>query len=920
MGSASSINARDQKGLLFRALRDGKNVHRKSDLTFEESKIEVQRYRKALRRWIVDANILHHFPLNNSNNDKTTLSSSSTKKGRELTEPITIEQLDLLHSRDKDDDDDRNFFDALGRLPAEFAEELLESNWKAKTVERYYESCRVRRNAAKNIIGFVLPMLSIEDWVPSALVCKNWTAVCRAADASWNIFLYDLIKNTLEPLPMSPSLLLESEEEDEEESDEEEEDEESDNDEYEGGKKEKEDSVGANDNSEEKSEPSIGNNLQSSVSLKQGLNVSNVSNMSNASKKITSMSSNGESNNMKGRHDIQGEDRYSIDSNIIGRTVLEGKSLEEEEKVEGYEEKTEDVSVISNQSHISVTNNSINSSSTFAIEEGKQDEETQDEEKQDKEIAIERSTESKNLSLPSSSILSNQPLSVFTVDVSIALNRWSKMGDREIVAAHISTVKGDHGVNSGNSGNSGWDWSLPIGWITFFEAMSHFLENTSYRTSLWASDSHCCQLSANRTCSFSELRRSQTGLDAQILSFNVTNGALNVLTPSPSSFTDNLQPLPIPLVAASSVEESNIMYSNTIAPYINDKCKKSTSLSKHPSTRSSFTSLLISRVGRLLATQCIHFILEFGSTVDNIDVELFSKFSSICDDYNGQPNRQRKSVYLSSLWIISTEDFSICFDINKAEIHLENDTTGPIALWNEYHLRRTRMNLFGNDIVNEMSRELVAHYMAPTDKGICVTTELSIERYHQLQLLHWVQGCNNDDDDDDKYYYDGGLKDASKTFFTERLSFLMYKEHKRKENELRKIKNEREIRKRKRAEAKAKAKEAKRVKRAEIEKERKRKRQEELENKEEMYENERRIEGNQEGRSFRDIFQNGSREVSGDRSENTTNGWAYLEDDENGEGKKEEYDEKREEYPTPRSNVGVTDGVLGTLGISTPRI
>ena len=94
MGSASSINARDQKGLLFRALRDGKNVHRKSDLTFEESKIEVQRYRKALRRWILDANILHHFPLNNSNNDKTTLSSSSTKKGRELTEPITIEQLD----------------------------------------------------------------------------------------------------------------------------------------------------------------------------------------------------------------------------------------------------------------------------------------------------------------------------------------------------------------------------------------------------------------------------------------------------------------------------------------------------------------------------------------------------------------------------------------------------------------------------------------------------------------------------------------------------------------------------------------------------------------------------------------------------------------------------------------------------------
>jgi hypothetical protein len=85
-----------------------------------------------------------------------------------------------------------------------------------------------------------------------------------------------------------------------------------------------------------------------------------------------------------------------------------------------------------------------------------------------------------------------------------------------------------------------------------------------------------------------------------------------------------------------------------------------------------------------------------------------------------------------------------------------------------------------------------------------------------------------------------------------------------------------------------------------------------------------------EGKTFRDIFQNGGGdEVEGGGGgggggsgmktdmgeEANTNGWAYLEKEE-----KEEYVEE-EELDTPRSNVGVTDGVLegGTLGIATPR-
>ena len=176
MGAASSLSARDTKGLLFRALRDGRNIHRKDELSLAESREEVARYRATLQRWVVDAEAFQ-------------FASQLTLHELELLEESTaaLEQ----SGRVKPNTSGR------GRLPPDFAEELLESNWKAKTVENFYATHRGRQEHAKNVICFVLPMLSIQDWVPSALVCKNWTCVCRAADDLWHHFLFDLVKPSL---------------------------------------------------------------------------------------------------------------------------------------------------------------------------------------------------------------------------------------------------------------------------------------------------------------------------------------------------------------------------------------------------------------------------------------------------------------------------------------------------------------------------------------------------------------------------------------------------------------------------------------------------------------------------------------------------------------------------------------------------
>ena len=196
MGASSSIiSPQDTKSLLFGALRDGKNVHRNEQLTLSQSQNEVKRYRQALRRWVVDANIFQ-FPASPTTHNNTASNPSSPLPTQVLTE------LELL---------DQNLLSSSGRLPAAFAEELLESNWKAKTVENFYATHKGRRENAKNVIEFVLPMLCMKDWVPSALVCKNWTKVCRAADTLWHQFLFDLVRSNLKNIKQVtpvPSLAL----------------------------------------------------------------------------------------------------------------------------------------------------------------------------------------------------------------------------------------------------------------------------------------------------------------------------------------------------------------------------------------------------------------------------------------------------------------------------------------------------------------------------------------------------------------------------------------------------------------------------------------------------------------------------------------------------------------------------------------
>ena len=875
-GVSSSIHNRDQKGLLFRALRDGKNVHRKNNLTLEESRLEVQRYRTALQRWVVDANVLNLFPPNNTVHTNA--------------EPLTLQEL-TLYDRDRDNEETDSFLDQSGRLPAEFAEELLESNWKAKTVERYYLTYRNKSEMVKHIIGFVLPMLSIEDWVPSALVCKNWTLECRAATSSWNGFLYALIQAHLTPLPVSPSLMLEPsfiiEEMDE-----------------------VEEAVKEAVN-EENVDPANSSGLEEKDAT-EGSKTEEAYQRSSMFEKYDNESKiNGES---KSTNDKEEEEKDNNQSNKNNDTFRESK-----DEIDQRSSMFDTYQVEGKNGHLDEATTSVRAASYC--------------------------------SNTNPSIDDGQPSSVHSlppspgIDTSVAQQAWSNMGDREIVAAHISTVKRQHN-NNNNNGSAHWDWSLPIGWVTFFETMSHFLDNAPSRTSVWASDPHCCHLSANRTCSFSELRRPQTGRDAQIVTFDATNGALDVVSPSSSSASpasaSQLLPLPLPLVAAASVDTPAAVHRNAIAPYLSKKYNHTTATTQHPSNRASFSALLISRVGKLLATQCVHFVLEFGATMEHRDIDLFQKFPPIREDYNDQPTKQRKNTYISSLWCISTEDFSICFDLYKAEIYLENDD-GPISLWNEYHLRRTRLNLSGNDIVDEMSRELVAHYMAPSNKGTVVSSQLSVERFHQLLLLHWVQGCETTNDgrmdQNQNEYHDGGLKQASKEFFKDRLATLIAQAHKSTEQALRAEKNRIEEEKRAAAAAQAIVEENIRQEQQELkaltEMDRRRRKEEEEKKDGDCTVGEGgsslRNGSTNEGKTFRDIFQKGGGDEVEDGGggggggggsgtkmdmgeEANTNGWAYLEKEE-----KEEYVEE-EELDTPRSNVGVTDGVLeGTLGIATPR-
>ena len=172
------------------------------------------------------------------------------------------------------------------------------------------------------------------------------------------------------------------------------------------------------------------------------------------------------------------------------------------------------------------------------------------------------------------------------------------------------------------------------------------------------------------------------------------------------------------------------------------------------------------------------------------------------------------------------------------------------------------------------SRELTAHYLAPSNKGTVVSSELSKDRWKKLLLLHWIQGC---DSVNGTQYYDGGLKKASSEFFQFRLDGLLVKE---KEDALeiqnqKRFKNEKILKERK---EKKELKELKKKEKIEQEKERVR-----LLEAEEM---ERRREENE------------GKEERCEEDEEGKEGYAYLKDG------KEEYVE--EEYPTPRK-----DNIMG---------
>ena len=93
--------------------------------------------------------------------------------------------------------------------------------------------------------------------------------------------------------------------------------------------------------------------------------------------------------------------------------------------------------------------------------------------------------------------------------------------------------------------------------------------------------------------------------------------------------------------------------------------------------------------------------MEFGGTVEDVSAFL-KRFPIASEHHEEQATKQRRCQYLSTLWSIHTEDFSMAFDVEKAEVHLEHDDDGPIALWNEFHMRRTRLNLNPSTIVDEL--------------------------------------------------------------------------------------------------------------------------------------------------------------------------------------------------------------------------
>eukprot|EP00946_MAST-07B_sp_MAST-7B-sp1_P005345 g5345.t1 len=581
--AAPHLSARDAKGLIFSALRAGLSDTAK--LTKPEALRQISQYRATLRKWLVDAS-----PLQKAANSTTT----SIEVG-------------------------------ATRLPAELAEELLESNWRARAVEQAYAQHMRRTSNPSEIIVFVLEFCTVREWIECAAVCRAWFDAVCTDDVLWSGFLADICAPTL-----------------------------------------------------------VAQDFQLCRSL--------------------------------AAPPVELSEHRELPTMMLLAGPVGNASAELEAS-------------------------------------------QHDDTEREKQI-------------------------------------WDSLANRELISAHLSVMpevlppsEFSTGINRNVVKADSWKWGKMIGWVSFFEVASRFITLVPGRVSLWASDPDCLQLSINKNVSFSELRRLQTGKDEQLVSFDVETGELLVIGPADASAQRKLryrqeheddedeveeneedddsgsedrgrnncrgQPTPSPrksfLARAFSLSagatESEIVgnFARNLAvkagcyrPRVRDAPDFVTL--QYPTTRSAFTTLLLGRIGRVLLGHATEFDLESGSTVGSIESAFLARFPSAASHYSSLPRQgHRRTQYTNSLWTITTKEFAICFDIQRAELHLEKHED-PVCLWNEFHLRRTRLGMAPMKITEDLARELVKHFLAPQGRinFNVITTEIANRRWQTLLFLHWV--------------------------------------------------------------------------------------------------------------------------------------------------------------------------------------
>ncbi len=662
---APHLTARDAKGLIFSALRTGSPDT--GALTQRQALAQISQYRATLKKWVVDA-----APARRGNGGVGYVMSGTNN--------VAI--------------------DASGtaRLPAALAEELLESNWRARNVERAYSTHVGRARRPAEVVAFVLEFCTVREWIECAAVCRAWSRAVCADDALWADFLADVCAPTLVAQDFQRCKML------------------------------------ADDISTGTTDPK---ELQTMVLL-TGIPTSD-----------------------------------GPEKNGVQAVTLESKQW----------------------------------------------------------------------------------------------FMWDSFANRELISAHLSVmpeVLPPSELSSGMNRNvveaTSWKWGKTIGWVGFFEVASWFLALAPSRTAVWASDPDCVQLSINKSLSFSELRCLQTGKDGQLLSFDLETGALVIAGPvaevrekprqqreeedeeedseeyeykdegddddddkrnstsQPKSSTPcksflarafSLQTQSVERFAKNLAVKSGCYRTpHTVRAIEASSITSSSDTDRHPATRPAFTTLLLARIGRLLVGHATAFDLEFAGTVCNVERDFLDRFPSALSRYAGLPKQgHRRTLYQNTLWAITTVDFAICFDVQRAELHLEK-YEDPVCLWNEFHLRRTRLGMAPMSITEDLARELAKHFLTPRVKGSAsvITTEVANRRWHTLLFLHWIYchkpsqqrpedggSDNGDDDDDDEeeeeeeedgeavkenpvyQYVNEGMCEKARTYMRERISSLLPK-------------------------------------------------------------------------------------------------------------------------------------------------